>query len=161
MLNDDNYRNTFIEKKLNNEECILAYKLFFQLLPYEELNKTNSDKEYLNKVCDYFINNNQGKVGDFILNSIKLLDFSSENVYKINKIISGNLNKITPAYFSKICGATGLIIFLLKDAIEYCGVSIIEKKTPIQKIYNYYNYNLDIIHSKEYKIETYLKRYSK
>jgi hypothetical protein len=161
MLNEDNYRKILIEKKLNNEECALAYRIFFQFLLDEKLNELKSNKEFLDKVCDYFTTNNDGKVGDLILNSVKLMDFSSENVYKINKMISGNLNKFTPAYFSKICSATGLFIFLLKDAIEYSSISIIEKKTPIQKIYNSYNYNLDIIHSKQYRLETYLKRYIK
>ncbi len=88
-----------------------------------------------------------------------MFDFSSENVYKINKLLGNNVNKITPNFCSKICAATGLLMFLLKDAIEYAGVSIIEKKTPIQRIYNNYNYNIDIFNSKIERLNFYLMKY--
>jgi hypothetical protein len=29
---------------------------------------------------------------------------------------------LKPACFSKICGTTGLVIFLIKDTLEYCGL---------------------------------------
>ena len=46
----------------------------------------------------------------------------------------GLKKKINPNYFSKICGTSGLLIFLLKDALEYCGVIINEKKTQPARI---------------------------
>lgn len=94
-----------------------------------------------------------------ILASVKIFDFSSENVYKINKFVGNHITKITPTYYSKICPATGLLIFLLKDAIEYAGVSIVEKKTPIHRIYNNYNYNIDIFNSKIERLNFYLMKY--
>ena len=72
------------------------------------------------------------------------------------KFIGNHINKITPTYYSKICPATGLLMFLLKDSIEYAGVSIVEKKTPIQRIYNNYNYNIEIFNSKVERIYYYL-----
>jgi len=89
-----------------------------------------------------------------------LFDFSSENVYKISKIVNGHIHKITPTYFSKICAGTGLLLFLLKDSIEFAGISIIDKRTPIQRIYNNYCYNLDIYNSKIYKLNNDLSRFS-
>ncbi len=74
-------------------------------------------------------------------------------------MIGSNINKISPAYFSKICGTTGLILFLLKDVMEYSGITIVDKKTPIQRIYNNYNYLLDILNSKIYRLNYYLTKY--
>ncbi len=51
-----------------------------------------------------------------------------------------DLNKITPAYFSKICGSTGLFIFLVKDAFEYTGLISQDKKTPFGRVYENLNY---------------------
>jgi len=98
-------------------------------------------------------------LADVILASVKMFDFSSENVYKLNKMANGNIHKITPTYYSKICPATGLIMFLLKDAIEYSGVSIVEKKTPIQRIYNNFNYNMEIFNCKMYRLNSYLSKF--
>ena len=59
---------------------------------------------------------------------MKNFDFSEENLVKITKIIGNREKKITPTFYSKTCGTTGLIIFLVKDAMEYAGI-IIDKKT--------------------------------
>ena len=56
--------------------------------------------------------------------------------------------KINPTYYSKICSTTSLFIFLLKDALEYSGIIIVDKKSQLQKILNNYNYFLDNIEIK-------------
>jgi hypothetical protein len=80
-------------------------------------------------------------------------DFSSENLYKIMKIYANEINKINPTYFSKICSTTSLFIFLLKDALEYSGLIIVEKKSQLQKIFNNYNYFYDNMEIKISKLE--------
>ena len=45
-------------------------------------------------------------------------------------------SKIVPSYFSKICGTTGLIVFVVKDALEYSGAIVNDKKTQPRKIYD-------------------------
>ena len=55
-------------------------------------------------------------------------------------------NKIVPNYFSKICGTTGLLVFIVKDALEYCGVIINDKKTQPARILDnllYYKNSID------------------
>ena len=56
--------------------------------------------------------------------------------------------KINPNYFSKICGTTGLLIFLIKDTLEYCGVIINDKKTQPARILDnllYYKNTIDTL----------------
>jgi hypothetical protein len=65
MLNDGAYRKLFIEKNLTNIECALIYRIYFQLFDYGKLCEVRNDKEFLEKTCDYFIENNEGKVGNF------------------------------------------------------------------------------------------------
>lgn len=86
-------------------------------------------------------------IGNLITSSVKDFDFSTENIHRINKIIDKNISKISPAYFSKICGTTGLIIFMIKDALEYSGV-IQEKKVIPARVYKNYLYNTEIITEK-------------
>lgn len=88
-----------------------------------------------------------------MLSTVKDFDFSSENLYKIIKLFEKEINKINPTYYSKICSTTSLFIFLLKDALEYSGIIIVEKKSQLQKIYNNYNYFLDNIEIKLSKLD--------
>ncbi len=63
------------------------------------------------------------------------------------------INKINPTYYSKICSTTSLFIFLLKDALEYSGVIMVDKKSQLQKIFNNYNYYLDNLEIKLTKLD--------
>ena len=44
--------------------------------------------------------------------------------------------KMIPSYYSKICSSTGLVMFLIKDSLEYCGVMFSEKRTPHNRLVN-------------------------
>jgi hypothetical protein len=67
-------------------------------------------------------------IGDLINNVIKNFVFTEENIYKVYKICEGKEKKINPSGYSKICGTTGLIIFVIRDALEFAGI-IIDKRT--------------------------------
>ena len=54
----------------------------------------------------------------------------------MNRLLVGIKPKIVPTTFTKISGTTGLLFFLIKDSLEYCGVLINEKKTPASRIYD-------------------------
>lgn len=95
----------------------------------------NDDKEFWREISNYFITEAKNKLGDFILNLSEDFVFDEENVFKMRKMVNRFKMKINALYFSKICGTTGLIIFILKDALEYCGILINERKTPIKRIY--------------------------
>lgn len=71
------------------------------------------------------------------MNSLKNLDLSNENLFKIFIILDNNSNKISPNYFSKICGTTGLIVFFVKDILDYIGV-LGDKKTALSKSFKTY-----------------------
>jgi len=66
--------------------------------------------------------------------SVKSFDFSDENIYCIAQLVGNNVSKMTPGYYSKLCGTTGFLIFLIKDALEHAGI-IIDKKTNNSRIY--------------------------
>jgi hypothetical protein len=66
------------------------------------------------------------------------------------------MHKISPAYFSKVCGTTGLVIFLIKDALEYAGILIQEKKNIPARLYKNYTYLNQLIDSKTSKLENLL-----
>ena len=59
----------------------------------------------------------------------------SKIVYHIEQIMKGKKDNISPSYFSKLCGSTGLLMFLIRELLEYCGVIISKKKTQLSRIY--------------------------
>ena len=68
---------------------------------------------------------------------VKEFQFNKENIYKIKNIIKGKEEKLKPLNYSQICKTTGLVIFLVKDILEYLGLNSKEnKKIPIIKLMN-------------------------
>lgn len=80
-------------------------------------------------------------------------DFSSKNLYHIKKFIGNRVNKISPSYFGNLCGTTGLFIFLIKDALEFAGVTN-EKKTQSAILYQSLTYLLDLTNGYVEKLKT-------
>ncbi len=74
-------------------------------------------------------------LGTLIGSLVKNFDFSKLTLYRIHKIVEKHVHKIAPAYFSKICATTGLLIFLIKDALEHGGIIWVDKKTPPGRVY--------------------------
>ena len=137
----------FIDGLVPSKDIILSYRIFFQLLSMNELTKTEDVREFWSKVCDYFVKGSNSKLGTMVTGLVKGIDFSNENIYKLSKLVGNNTQKITPNYFSKMCGTTGLFIFLIKDALEYSGI-LIDKKTPPARLYKNYMYTLEILSEK-------------
>ena len=69
-------------------------------------------------------------------------------------MIKSYKNTIYPSYYSKICGTTGLIVFILKDALEYAGIFYNEKKTPIKRVFH----NLEKQMNKIAKLKEFIER---
>ena len=93
---------------------------------------------------DYLKCNGIDKIGSFILEKSKDFDFSHKTIYLINKLLCGIKPNINASYFSKISGTIGMLIFIVKDALEFCGV-LCSKKTPKNRIYDNLMYYKNII----------------
>ena len=113
----------------------MVYRLIFYLSDKIDYAKTENVNEFWSKCCNYFTTLPNGQIGKAILDLIPNLNFSNENVFRMSRIVVNSLHKITPTYFSKMCGTTGLFLFLLKDAFEYCGILNDAKKTPQYNAY--------------------------
>ena len=62
------------------------------------------------------------------------------------------VDEIKPTNYSKICGTTGLVIFLIKDALEYCGIMQNDKKNSPSLLMK----NLEYLEHIENKISSYI-----
>jgi hypothetical protein len=57
------------------------------------------------------------------------LDFTDENIDRLEKLAQGNRNKIDPAYFNQFNAMASFLMFALKDAAEFAGL-LPEKRQP-------------------------------
>ena len=154
LNNGEQYNKIFQEKDLQPplNDILLVYRIFFQMLKNNNICKIKDDKLFWMEASDYILNNNGGKTGEFFKESINNFDFSIKNIYEVKKIVNGNEEKIKPSAFSKICGTTGLVIFLIKDILEYMGIIHSTKKSiPILEL-KYLEYIREI----QTKIENYI-----
>jgi len=114
-----------------------------------EILKIKSDKVFWGKICDWLLEERNVKLGEFLKNESKKFNFSNDNIKKLKKLTQNVKDKISPNYYSKVCGTTGLVVFIVKDALEFCGVIVNEKKTPIKSLYNLKKMEqLDLMHIK-------------
>ena len=139
LLNEPIINRLFNEiNKIPKSDILLVYKIFFQFIKYKNIidqpffnfnenenENDNNNKIFWEKTCNFFAIENNGKTGDLIekvVNQNKLV-LDNKNIYKIIHIINGNIGKIIPSYFTKTCGTTGLIVFFIKDILDYTGIS--------------------------------------
>ena len=67
--------------------------------------------------------------------------------------MNGHIQKITPAYFSKICGTTGLFVFFIKDILDFLGISN-DKKLQSNSYWTYKGV-INVIDKKIAKIKSF------
>ena len=136
LLNNDLYSNIFkkslTDKKI--DEICIVYRVLLTLFGEYKICSISENKLFWTKCTEYMNENSEGKIGTFILKKFNEITFEHKKIVLINKLLSAIKNNFNASYFSKICGTTGLLIFIIRDALEYCGVIINEKKTQPARI---------------------------
>jgi hypothetical protein len=140
---------------LFSDDIYIVYQIIFQLTENYDVKNSSGKKEFFEKMGEfmYYHINENNKIGDIFKNMVKEFQFNKENIYKIKSIIKGKEEKLKPLNYSQICKTTGLVIFLVKDILEYLGLNSKEnKKIPIIKLMN-----LEFFEEVKTKIPNYLK----
>jgi hypothetical protein len=147
LLDQDLYSKLFkipiLDDNLN--DIYIIYCLLFVLFGENEIADIMDDRTFWVKCTEYLVTKSNGKIGTFIAEKIKDFNFSHRNIYLMNRLLVGIKPKIIPTTFSKISGTTGLVFFLIKDSLEYCGVLPNDKKTQPSRIYDNLMYYKNII----------------
>ena len=138
LLNNDLYSKLFKTPILddNLSDIYIIYRLLFVLFGEHEIADIMDDRLFWMKCTEYLISKSNGKIGTFIVEKSQNFNFSHKSICLMNRLLVGIKPKIVPTTFTKISGTTGLLFFLIKDSLEYCGVLINEKKTPASRIYD-------------------------
>ena len=156
LLNEAQINNIFKDNQLPIDDILLIYRIYFQMInhPFALIAKTDLDK-FWDKCKYYFKNELNGKIGDILVEVInnKKIETNRNNLYQIYNLVRGNWNKINPKYFSSEYCSTILFVIIIKDILEFLGLSLKVK----QKENAYWTYS-DIIESIKDKINS-LKKY--
>ena len=122
LLNKEEHIKFFDIDKYDSfsDDIYLVYKIIFQLSKNDEIKNCENKEDFYEKMVKYIKDNiKENKVGNLFKELANNFDFSKDNILQIKDIIKGNVDKLKPKYYSKICATTGLIIFLVKDILEY------------------------------------------
>lgn len=93
----------------------------------------DNDAKFWSECCKYFndvIAKHNGKLGGYFSLVSDTISFDDSSVFKMNTMSHDNKMKLNPIYFQNISGTVSLISFLIRDALEYCGVLYSDKTTP-------------------------------
>ena len=148
-MNDSKNYNFFKENQLNNNiiaEINIIYKILLLFLGEKKLVEISNDNLFWSNCRKYLIDKSKdGKIGTMINNNIKNFNFEHKTINSIELILFGNKNNIINGYYEKLCKTTGLIIPLIKEALEFCGIIINEKNKKSFFILDNLIYNQNLI----------------
>ena len=131
QLNEAQNIKLFKEKQINKNkitEINIIYKILLLLLGEKKLVEISDDYTFWKKCCKYFLDKSEGKIGNYIINQVKNFYFDHQTINLIEFTLIGNKNNILNGYYEKLCKTTGLIIPLIKQVLEYCGIITSDKK---------------------------------
>ncbi len=156
LLNQEKYKELFKSEKIPQEDILLPYRIYFTFMNQKEV-MTMEDADFWKECCKFFLSD--AETGDFISNSVKSFNFSDETLFQIYRLTINKDKKLLPSFYSKICSTTGIVIFLIKDTLEYIGLFSTDKKTtPVaNKLYKLCN---AILEQSKLRLE-YLKELTK
>ena len=145
-IDKETFSKLFKQKTLDIKlsEIYIVYRVLFLLFGEQKIAEIVDDGEFWEKCIEYLNTNGGNKIGSFILEKSKSFDFSKNSIYSINKLLVGIKPNFTTAHFSKVNGTTGLLMFIIRDALEYAGI-IVTKRTPKSRIYNNLVYYKNLI----------------
>ena len=160
LLNNKEHLKFFDINNYNSfsDDIYLVYKIIFQLGKNNALKNSENKKKFFEGMIKYIKDNiKEDKIGDLFKDLVNNFDFSKENIFQIKNIIKGNEEKLKPKFYSQICATTGLIIFLVKDILEFLGFNNNNNKYSPSIILA----NLEFIEKMNAKIPNYLKTLEK
>ena len=148
LLNNNTYSKIFgrpvLEEKYN--PIYIVYRLLFIFFGEQDIAQIFDDKLFWIKCTEFLSSNSEnGKIGDFISKKFENYKCDNKTIYLIEKLMKGKKDNISPSYYSKICGSTGLLIFVIKELLEYSGIIIDNKKTQLSRIYQNLKYFKNMI----------------
>ena len=139
-LNDKSNIEYFKKDEVPNEYIVLIYRIIYQIINKEkDMLKVKNNNEFCKSFKEHIIKNSEEKgIGEFLKNELSNLDLSPENVDIIYSLCEGKEEKLNAINKE---GADKSIFFIIKNILEYIGISLgnaKNKKLPNNEVYQKY-----------------------
>ena len=127
-LNDKTHTEYFQKEEVPGETILLIYRILYQLINKEkDILKEKDNNKFWKLFRENLIKNSEKGIGDFIRNEFQNLDFSEENIHKLNCLCEGQEERLGPVNI-KNDNTAKFICFLIKEALEYIKIEIGKNK---------------------------------
>ena len=158
-LNDIKNIKLFKDKQINNNkitEINIIYRILLLLLGEKIIVEISDDILFWKNCCKYLKDKGDVKIGNFIIGKSNSFCFDHQTINLIESILIGNKNNILNGYYEKLCKTTGLIIPLIKEALEYSGIIVANRNNnAISKVLDNLLFNKKLIT----KLDNIIKNY--
>ena len=123
-----NYKNQSKINK-NTNKIILIFDLYFIALGKKKiLNSLNNNKK-LEYIANYFKNNKNKLIGTIIENDLKGKQFDNYIIDSLYEYSYQYINIINPNYYNNINKDIAILVFLIKNILDYVGISYMDSKS--------------------------------
>ena len=127
------YKNQNIKNNNIIKKILLIFELYFIALGKKKiLNSINGNNNKIEYICNYFKNNKNKSIGTIIesdLSGRKFDDFILNSLYECSHEY---IKIINPTYYKKLNKDIAILVFLIKNILDYIGLSYIESNIKIQ-----------------------------
>ena len=126
LLNSISKNNLFSYRDvlINNKDIELIFDLYFialgkkmDLMKFE--NNLTKKWQY---ICKYFRENNFNLLGNLIQKDLIHKTYSNEIINTLYECAYDSLDKITPNYYQKINKSIAILVFIVRDLLEFYGI---------------------------------------
>lgn len=125
-----NYKNQSNLNK-NTDKIILIFDLYFIALGKKKiLNSLNNNNKKIEFISNYFKNNKNKSIGTIIENDLKEKKFDNFIIDTLYEYSYKYINIINPNYYKKINKDIAILVFLIKNILDFVGISFIDNKNP-------------------------------
>jgi hypothetical protein len=135
---------------MNNKDIIFILELFFiaigrkyDIIKYDNEEENISNSKKWNYACKYFKENDKKNLGVIFEKELINKKYNEEIINSLFEWSYKNIPKITPNYYKKIDKDIAIFVFIIKDLLDFFGISQDKKVNP-QKLFVLYNIRLRV-----------------
>ena len=140
LLNQSSSSKLFhLKNQIPNKDIIMIYHLYLYSINPNLFKNCCDLKEIWIKICDYFNKRNINAIGFFVEKELNGKIFDKSIVNGLYNILGNNINKINPHYYQKLDKVTAIFVFIIKDILEFIGISKDKNFDPSKKIFLLYS----------------------
>ncbi len=123
---DNNYPQNVSNKNNNNNisKIVLIFDIYFIALGRKKIiNDMNGNNNLkIEYICNYFKNNKNKSIGSIIENELKGKKFDDVIINSLYEYSLKYANIINPNYYKKINKNIAILVFLIKNILDYAGI---------------------------------------